>query len=325
MARPPEGPGDQLKFLGVVVLLGLAGIYWLYLHAPRSDELAVREDRLERLESENHRAEIRVGDLDALREELGARRAALRALERAVPSRAEVAALYDDIARITRELDLDLVSLSPRRATREEGEYLYRQRWSMELQGDYHRLGRFLSEVAALDRIVRPGLSSVARPQDGAGDEGDVRAQVELETFVFPPEGESEPDSGARAEGLRPLAAEAPGPAAREPFVYPLGGRRDPFRSPAERGGTGPSFESLSLAGIIYAPGSGSVAVVVSRPSGRRYRLRVGDRIGDARLVDVGPHRAVFQVTTSGTARRAVLRPRGSQGRGTAGMREGRP
>lgn len=122
-------------------------------------------------------------------------------------------------------------------------------------------------------------------------------------------------DSLTTPDPLGLLEQGAAGFAPRDEFVYPLGDRRNPFRSPAERGQGGPSFDALSLSGIIYAPETGSVAVVVDRASGRRYRLRVGDRVGSARLVAVERDRAVFQVTAYGTSRRAVLQIRDSRER----------
>lgn len=186
MALLPESQDDQLKFLGVVVLLGLGAIYWLYWYSPRSQELASREERLSQIQFENRRAEIRVGNLDELREELGTRRSALEGLERFIPSGAEVAGLYDQIARISQGLGLEMVSVSPRPLVREEGQYFFRQRWSMVLEGGYHQLGRFLSEVASMSRLVRPSVTRVIPPEEAGARGGAVRAELELETFVLP-------------------------------------------------------------------------------------------------------------------------------------------
>lgn len=94
----------------------------------------------------------------------------------------------------------------------------------------------------------------------------------------------------------------------REVFDYPGVGRRNPFE-PMDTGETsGPRLADLTLTGILYSPDSGSVVVLVDPGTGRRYRLRAGDRIGKARLVDVAPGRAVFRVEAFGFDRRTVLR-----------------
>lgn len=202
MALLPENQDDQLKFLGVMVLLGLGALYWLYWYAPRSDELQAREERVSQMEFENRRAEVRVGNLDELRQELDARRSAMEELERLIPSRAEVSGLYDQITRISQGLGLELVSVSPRPMVREEGQYFYRQRWSMVIEGGYHEIGRFLSDVASMSRLVRPAVSRVAPPSE-VGEEdrdgGTVRAELDLETFVLPPA--DAPSEGAESDG----------------------------------------------------------------------------------------------------------------------------
>lgn len=94
----------------------------------------------------------------------------------------------------------------------------------------------------------------------------------------------------------------------REVFNYPTDGRRDPFEPLSAGDELGPRFEDLRLAGIIYSPERGSMAVMVDAATGRRYRVWEGDVIGGARLVRVHPDRAEFQVTVFGVSRRDTLR-----------------
>ncbi|MDX1622724.1 MAG: hypothetical protein R3199_01930 [Gemmatimonadota bacterium] len=89
---------------------------------------------------------------------------------------------------------------------------------------------------------------------------------------------------------------------------YDAGGRRDPFvpltagLSPEE----GPRFESLELTGVFLGT-PGNSLVVLEDPANRGHFVRVGQRIGNARLIEVRPRSAVFQVTEYGTVRREVL------------------
>lgn len=94
----------------------------------------------------------------------------------------------------------------------------------------------------------------------------------------------------------------------REVFDYPAEELRDPFRPVSARQQTGPRLEDLTLTGIIFSPGTGSVAVLVNPNTGRRYQLRVGDEIGGARLLEITETRAVFRVDAFGFDRRTVLR-----------------
>lgn len=102
--------------------------------------------------------------------------------------------------------------------------------------------------------------------------------------------------------------ASAEGPIVREVFDYPVAGRRDPFEPLAAGEELGPRFEDLRLAGVIYSPERGSIAVLVDVATQRRYRVWEGDVIGGARLISVGVDQAEFLVTVFGVSRRDTLR-----------------
>ena len=96
---------------------------------------------------------------------------------------------------------------------------------------------------------------------------------------------------------------------ALEPAIYDTGGRRDPF-DPLTVGGdidTGPRFETLRLTGVFLgAPGNS--LVVLEDPTRRGHFLRVGERLGQARLIQIMPDGAAFEVEEYGIGRREVLR-----------------
>jgi hypothetical protein len=107
----------------------------------------------------------------------------------------------------------------------------------------------------------------------------------------------------------------------REVFRYPEYARRNPFAS-LLTSEDGPRFEQLRLLGIIYsADRSKSVAMFTdAAPEGERrpsYRLRVGDRLGTAVVLDIQPRHVVMEVTEFGLAERRTLelRPR-TEGQG---------
>lgn len=94
----------------------------------------------------------------------------------------------------------------------------------------------------------------------------------------------------------------------REVFDYPSSGRRDPFEPLSTEQDLGPRFEDLRLAGVIYSPDRGSIAVLADVATQRRYRVWEGDVIGGARLISVGQDHAEFLVTVFGVSRRDTLR-----------------
>lgn len=98
-------------------------------------------------------------------------------------------------------------------------------------------------------------------------------------------------------------------PYGREKFVYPESpDRRDPFAPLAAGEEIGPRFADLELSGLIYAPDVGSVAVLTDRTTLRRYRVREGDWLGDARVDRIRVDEVAFTVAGFGLSRTEVLR-----------------
>ncbi len=94
----------------------------------------------------------------------------------------------------------------------------------------------------------------------------------------------------------------------REQFEYFGRGRSNPFRPLTTVDTQGPRFEDLEVAGIVFNSEVGSVAVIADRMSERRFRLREGERVGTARVVEIRPDEVLFAISTFGTIRQAVLR-----------------
>ncbi|MGD8698316.1 MAG: hypothetical protein PVJ43_03435 [Gemmatimonadales bacterium] len=99
----------------------------------------------------------------------------------------------------------------------------------------------------------------------------------------------------------------------RERFVYPTDNRRNPFLSLLDVEDVGPQFENLDLVGVIFGGAYGSVATLIDRATEKRYRVRRGDVVGNARVVEIQPDAVVLQVTQFGVTRSETLRIRKEQ------------
>jgi len=93
----------------------------------------------------------------------------------------------------------------------------------------------------------------------------------------------------------------------REVFSYPSEHRRDPFKSLADAEGIGPLFDDLTLRMIIHSPTPSQSVALVADGSKKVYRLRRGDIIGNATVVDITATRVVFAVEDFGNRRQEVL------------------
>jgi hypothetical protein len=94
----------------------------------------------------------------------------------------------------------------------------------------------------------------------------------------------------------------------RETFAY-TGGTRDPFNSLINLKSIGPEIGELELVGVyqnLQEP-SNSIVVLREKATGKRYKLRDGDQIGRARLLQIRPRDAVFTIQDFGYERQETL------------------
>jgi len=128
---------------------------------------------------------------------------------------------------------------------------------------------------------------------------------------------------GVRAQQEQPPAQQQ-GPTElvfeREVFRYPSFQRRNPFR-PLVAGEGGPRFEQLRLMGVIYdADPASSVAVLgtsavsisedgleVSVTDGKSWYLKVGQSIGNVRIIEIRREQVVVEVEEFGLTEQKIM------------------
>jgi hypothetical protein len=93
----------------------------------------------------------------------------------------------------------------------------------------------------------------------------------------------------------------------RETFAY-AGGTRDPFAS-LNGSSAGPEIADLDLVGVYQDLRSSDNSIVVLREkaTAKRHKMRVGDQVGRARLVQIRPRDAVFTIRDFGFERQETL------------------
>ena len=94
----------------------------------------------------------------------------------------------------------------------------------------------------------------------------------------------------------------------RESFTY-TGGARDPFASLLTEDRSGPEFADLLLVGIYLdlRRSSNSVAVLRDKTTQKRYKLRVGDRLGRLQVAQIRQSDVVFTIEDIGFERQETL------------------
>jgi hypothetical protein len=94
----------------------------------------------------------------------------------------------------------------------------------------------------------------------------------------------------------------------RETFAY-SGGARDPFVSLLNLSSSGPEIADLELVGVYQdlRRSSNSVVVLREKATAKRHKLRVGDQLGRAKLIQIRPRDAEFTIRDFGFERQETL------------------
>jgi type IV pilus assembly protein PilO len=183
----PTDPTQRNWMLGGLAALALIIPYNMYLLAPRNEANAETQADVERLETLNRRASVLSaqggGDLEA---RLALYERHVARLETLIPASDEVPALLDDIQARARQYQVTVDALGPE-PPEPAGPY-DRRAYNMAVIGEYHSVGRFLTAIANLSRIVtsvQVDLELYRQPQQYPDLESPVRASFRIETYVF--------------------------------------------------------------------------------------------------------------------------------------------
>lgn len=184
----PADPKQRNALLAGLVLLVLLYPFYAYWYKGKREEVTGMQTRLETIEDQNRRAQVLAarggGDLEermALYERQVAR------LEELIPAAEDLAVLLDDITARSIQVGVEVNRLLPEPA--EAGAFYQKKSYDVAVAGDFDDVGRFLTEVASLSRIVTPvelDLQQHPAPQLYIEMRSPVLATFRIETYVLP-------------------------------------------------------------------------------------------------------------------------------------------
>ena len=142
-----------VKFILIVLLFGLVLGLGYYLHiTDKQAKLDKEIAKEESLRKEYEKKAAQAANLEEYRMQKQEMEAAFGALLRQLPSDTEVPGLLEDITRtaVDNELNIESIDLQAERRT----EFYVELPIDVVVEGNYHKIGSFVSGVANLSRIV---------------------------------------------------------------------------------------------------------------------------------------------------------------------------
>jgi type IV pilus assembly protein PilO len=172
MAGLPTNQRDQvLFFLAFLGVIG-AGAYWYFVFSPKQESLATIAVHVDTLDAGNQRAKSQLarGSVASIRAEAQRLRANLELMRSLVPAGNEVPALLEQVSTAARRVGLEINYIEPEPVI--QGEQFDTYRYKIRAVGDYHEIGRLLTGIASMTRIVAPLGVSLAPSAVVGGPKG---------------------------------------------------------------------------------------------------------------------------------------------------------
>lgn len=161
------------------VIIGVGTWYFVLPKQESLERIARQEPELKQTFESKQRL---VANLDAYRTQLEAMELQFGALLQQLPSRTEVPSLLNDISQTRIASGLEEELFKPRPENPQDFYAVLPN--DLIVTGSYHELGRFVSGVAALSRIVT--IENIAiEPIDDGNDAGDLRMSMTVNTYRY--------------------------------------------------------------------------------------------------------------------------------------------
>lgn len=176
---------DQIKMiiLGVIIVFGGGWAYWNYLYRPLASELKSCQAELREKQIEVQKLKVIPKTLEREMRELEARRFELDLVIEKLPKEKEIPSLLENITLTALSTEIDLLSFIPGELV--QGEIYDEFPIKIEIKGKYHDIGRFLSGVGHLERVIVPSTLQLTMLKPTPEEPYTVSVSLNLSTFVY--------------------------------------------------------------------------------------------------------------------------------------------
>ena len=202
MGLLPQDPQKKnLVAIGLLPLLLAVGYYHFY-HTKRAAEAETLQANVERLEVSNAGMRQIVDRYGPdFQQRLAILQVHLGQLEDLIPRREDVPVLISQITARAQDLGVELAALNP--AAEQAGEFYSQQTYELQVLGDYHSIGEYMTAIGSLPRIVKSTEFKVSTDQRATepGESPLLRAIFRIETFIVPEPGTVATAGVANANG----------------------------------------------------------------------------------------------------------------------------
>jgi type IV pilus assembly protein PilO len=173
--------------LGGIFFCALLYGYYSMVYSEQTDQMAMLETRLRRIERHVQHAKktVEKHNIDDLKRELNLLENQLGVLERLLPKAEEVPDLLEMVERKGIRTGINSVLFEPAGVREDQ---LYKEIiYNVSIRGGYHKIGNFLAKIGSSSRIVKTSSLQLSSEEKKDQREGSaVVARFELSTYILP-------------------------------------------------------------------------------------------------------------------------------------------
>lgn len=166
----------------------VVSVYFMVVK-PKYETIDKLKGEIAKQEQDISKAQSMVARLEELKVENARLKEELKALEEYLPEEEEISSLLKQVEELVRESELQLLSWSPSAKRMHSSGIVYEVPVSISLEGSFHNLAHFFSELTKIDRIVNVNNINMS----GAKTQGSVatlKVSFSAVTFTAVEEGQ---------------------------------------------------------------------------------------------------------------------------------------
>lgn len=172
----------KAALVAVIFLAIVGGGYWFLVRA-QFDQLDSARQQEVTLKQQFETKYAKAANLDALRKQLSDMRASFGNLLRQLPGKTEVDSLLRDISQTAQTDGLEQKLFQPQAEVKQD--FYAEKPIRMQVTGDFHQLARFVSDVAALPRIVTLHNISIKPVNGSKGATAPAELEMDLTAKIY--------------------------------------------------------------------------------------------------------------------------------------------
>jgi type IV pilus assembly protein PilO len=188
-------PSDQKQqntlMVGVIALVLAFGFYF-FRYKKVSATIATKQANVEALTAVRDGLKLQIVRYGDLGKQVKIYEQHMRRLEELIPRRSDVPALLYAISEQAQIANVAYGGIDPK--LEEPVAYYSRQLYNVQVSGGYHDIGRYLTGIASLQRIIKVSdmkLNVDANAKPRADGSPTLTADFSVETYVIPSPGEA--------------------------------------------------------------------------------------------------------------------------------------